>query len=531
MPIMFRLGIALSLIAWIAVPLRAQDAIPAETVTSLKRATAFIRVEGSNWKATGSGFVVSVEKDVLLVATNYHVVAPPDWDRGPKPTPAALATALKRVTVSVVFDGGSKSEQTVKAEVVAADPEADLAILRVNGVTNPPAAIEYANVPKPSETMPVYTFGYPFGQALATTKGAPAITVGKGSVSSLRLDADGNLNVVQIDGNLNPGNSGGPVVDAKGRLVGVAVSRVRNGQGIGFAVPAAVVARMMGGRFGSFHVVATQRDGKVVVRAELGVIDPRAKISGVNLYYFHVPSGMAKPLRDEPLEKNPAAKKLTLKSDGWTAVAEIPVESSSGEILLQAVPDGADGSVSNVRSFNLAPSKEVVAVAAAGRGPRIQGGFKDPEFEDKAPDGGLLVGIEVGVGRFGNNPVIKSVRPVFRAGGKDSVGEWHGPTSDAVVKETVQAVAKPGYAVGAITVKNGLGLDGLTVTFMKIKDDKLDPNDKYDSDYIGGKGGGQAVRVGGDGTSVIGLIGKTRADTASGLGLLYKDATPPNKKE
>jgi hypothetical protein len=159
---------------------------------------------------------------------------------------------------------------------------------------------------------------------------------------------------------------------------------------------------------------------------------------------------------------------------------------------------------------------------AGSRGPRIQGGGRDEEFEDEAPEGGMLVGLEVGVGRFVNNPVIKSVRPIYRVGNKESKGEWHGPTGNDVVKETVRVVAKPGYAVGAVTVKNGLGLDGLVVTFMKIKDGKLDTEDAYESEYIGGTGGGRPVKIGGDGTPVTGLIGRSRADTASGLGLLYE---------
>ena len=56
-------------------------------------------------------------------------------------------------------------------------------------------------------------------------------------MSSLRNDSDGELSVVQIDGNLNPGNSGGPIVDTKGRLVGVAVATIRDGQGIGLVIP------------------------------------------------------------------------------------------------------------------------------------------------------------------------------------------------------------------------------------------------------------------------------------------------------
>ena len=107
------------------------------------------------------------------------------------------------------------------------DPELDLAVLKVSGVKEMPEPIDYSHEPKLTETMPVYTFGFPFGEVLATGKAGPAITVGKGSISSLRLDDKGNLALVQIDGALNPGNSGGPVVDTQGHLVGVAAATIR----------------------------------------------------------------------------------------------------------------------------------------------------------------------------------------------------------------------------------------------------------------------------------------------------------------
>jgi hypothetical protein len=151
---------------------------------------------------------------------------------------------------------------------------------------------------------------------------------------------------------------------------------------------------------------------------------------------------------------------------------------------------------------------------------RIQGGGDNREFREVGPESSVLVGVEVGVGRFFDNPVVKSARPIFRAGEKETPGVWHGPTDKENVKEVVKVIAKPGYAVGVITVKTGLGIDGFSVTFMKVKDGKLDPTDSYESEWIGGMGGGPKQKIG-DGTLVIGLIGKDRADCLSGVGLLF----------
>jgi S1-C subfamily serine protease len=103
-------------------------------------------------------------------------------------------------------------------------------------MTELPRPVEFRETPDRVETMPVYTFGYPFGEALSTSHGNPAITVGRASVSSIRRDDFGRLVAVQIDGALNPGNSGGPVVDVKGRLIGVAVSTIRRAH-IGQVIP------------------------------------------------------------------------------------------------------------------------------------------------------------------------------------------------------------------------------------------------------------------------------------------------------
>jgi hypothetical protein len=150
---------------------------------------------------------------------------------------------------------------------------------------------------------------------------------------------------------------------------------------------------------------------------------------------------------------------------------------------------------------------------------RIQGGAFDPEFSETAPDGGLLVGFELGLKKFGKNDVVRTMRPIFRVGDKESPGQLRGTDTSRSSKVT----ARPGYAVGAITVKAGLTVDGMSITFMKIAPDgKLDPNDAYESAWIGGMGGGPPVRLGGDGTPVIGVIGKSNNNDMTGLGLLLR---------
>jgi S1-C subfamily serine protease len=330
-------------------PTRADDAITPETVTAIKAAAVYIRVEGDGWGGSGSGFVVAADKERVLVITNHHVAVrlPPNA----KPKPPA---------VSVVFNSGTKTEQEFPAMVVGADEERDLAVLRVVGLKDPPKPISSVDLPKPVETMGVFSFGFPFGQNLSVRKGFPAVTVGKASVSSLRNGDDGELTVIQIDGNLNPGNSGGPVVDSKGRLVGVAVSRIRNGQGIGFLIPAAEVGRLMAGRLGRVRVVAGKgTDGKPNARIEAELVDPAGAFRAATAYCVIVPPKGKTP---DPvaLDKHPDVRKFALKVEKGVAVGELAIEKAEGTLVVQVVCDrGIEAKPlgSRPRTFSLAPAK------------------------------------------------------------------------------------------------------------------------------------------------------------------------------
>lgn len=136
-------------------------------------------------------------------------------------------------------------------------------------------------------------------------------------------------------------------------------------------------------------------------------------------------------------------------------------------------------------------------------------GMGDVPFEDMARTGGLLVGFEVSYDKFFNNFRIKSVQPIYQAlNGRESGAVHAGP----VGVDTHQIVARPGYAVGAITVKSGLTVDGFSVTFMKINKDGLDARDSYTSEWQGGPGGGSKATLGGDGSFVVGVYGKLSKD-------------------
>lgn len=252
------------------------------SLDEIKKAVVYIIVNSLSANLTGSGFVFRVENDTALIATNHHVIEPA-WTK-------KMLEQDEPVQVTVVFDSGTANERTATAEVISADSDVDLAILRVRGVRKLPQPIDPGDAPRPRETMNVLLCGYPLGSALATGGRHPAITVGKGAVSSVRLDSDGEVAVVQIEGELNPGNSGGPAVDEDGRLVGIIVAKIV-GTGIGLAIPPAELTSLLTGRVGAPHFLAKVDQGQLGLMAIAPLMDPLRNIRSASMHYLQLDEG------------------------------------------------------------------------------------------------------------------------------------------------------------------------------------------------------------------------------------------------
>jgi S1-C subfamily serine protease len=269
-------------------PTRADGQIPAALLAKLKAATVFIKIHAGNLEGSGSGFVLRVDGDEALVVTNRHVAVP-----------HAKGGVARKADLEAVFHSSKKNEFTRKAEVLAADEDHDLAVLRVTGirgVADFPSPLNTSEKLSLSETMPVYIFGFPFGEMLSTTRGNPAVTIGKGTISSLREDETGDSAFIQIDGDVNPGNSGGPVVDSRGRLVGVTVAKLK-GTNIGMAIPPVELTRMLVGRVGNFdfRINRIVRDSTVEIDIRGSLIDPLERVKSASIRVVR-----ADDLKDKP---------------------------------------------------------------------------------------------------------------------------------------------------------------------------------------------------------------------------------------
>jgi S1-C subfamily serine protease len=169
--------------------------------------------------------------------------------------------------VEVTLHSGTPDSVTLLGRVLGVDRANDLAPLRVEAAKLP-APLKLASAGKLIETEDVYVFGFPFGREPGKN-----ITVNKSSVSSLRK-AGGVLKQVQVNGGMHPGNSGGPVTDAAGQVVGVAVSGLR-GTTINFAVPGDAVLGFFNGYAHEIWRGAAYKDGGQIGQpVRVGLVDP-----------------------------------------------------------------------------------------------------------------------------------------------------------------------------------------------------------------------------------------------------------------
>ncbi len=186
------------------------------TVAAVKRvAPAVVTVINRNAADTGSGsgVVISNEGHIL---TNHHVVEGSD-------------------RLSVIFSDSTRQEATL----IGSDPLSDIAVIKIDGPVPAVALVGDSEQLEPGET--VIAIGSPLGNFRNT------VTVGV--VSALSRSVGSFEGLIQTDASINRGNSGGPLINLRGEVIGINTLVVRgNGpllggdqaEGLGFAVPATI---------------------------------------------------------------------------------------------------------------------------------------------------------------------------------------------------------------------------------------------------------------------------------------------------
>jgi hypothetical protein len=322
-----RFGLLALVIVITASAVPADQPIPLPTLNKIKSATVYIKVTTPTGQGSGSGFAIQVD-DKYLIVTNDHVVNPET--RGGKNVPSKKGPSSPP-KIQVVFNSGQATEQAWDAEIVAADPQVDLALLSIRA-QRLPNVLEISKPVKPVETLPIFMIGFPFGERLAARDTNPAVTVGRGSISSIRTDEFGGR-LIQIDGDVNPGNSGGPVVDGEGRLVGVTVAKILR-TNIGMVIPADEIPKLLQPRFPKINLqTARSSNGSMKAEVQLDFMDPLHKVKSVQLRYRPAADGrpLSKDADQNIWPELPEAKVIELTRKNRQAHGHFEVASPGGK--------------------------------------------------------------------------------------------------------------------------------------------------------------------------------------------------------
>jgi S1-C subfamily serine protease len=186
--------------------------------------------------STGSGFVVDPVGDIL---TNHHVIDGAD----------------------AIFVRFSEEKREYRAELVGTDPNTDLALLRIDPAGRPLPVLEFGDSDMVEVGSWAVAIGNPFGNLESTLTVGVVSAKGRGDLKIGGLTPR-YQDFIQTDASINFGNSGGPLVDVQGRLIGVNTAINQRGQGIGFAVPSNLV----------MNIYSQLREHGRVIRGYLGIM-------------------------------------------------------------------------------------------------------------------------------------------------------------------------------------------------------------------------------------------------------------------
>lgn len=238
---------------------------------------------GKTVRGVGSGVIVTANGQVL---TNEHVVAN---------------------AVSVEVDLASRDRVT--ARVLYADDMLDLALLELDSAPdNLQPLVLGERTPAPGEW--VMAVGQPFGLGNTVTVGVVG-GLGRDHDDLGRPDGlrpDGIWNFIQTDASINVGNSGGPLVDADGSVLGITTAVRNDGQGLAFAIPAAMAKRFLE-EVWTYNRVRHARLGLSAENAEAGALPGRGSVVRVTSVD----------------ETGPAAKAGIVAGDFILAMDDVPI--------------------------------------------------------------------------------------------------------------------------------------------------------------------------------------------------------------
>jgi len=298
-------------------------------------------------RSLGTGFIISTDG---YIVTNNHVVADAD-------------------TVYVSLQGAPGKERSLVARVIGADEETDLALVKVQAPNELPS-VSFGDSDALEVGEWVLAIGNPFGLGHTVTAG---ILSAKGrNIQSGPFD-----NFLQTDASINPGNSGGPLINKDGKVIGINTAIVASGQGIGFAIPSNMAAKIIeqlksSGKVSRGWIGVNMQDVDANTAKALGLkTDKGALVGGV-------------------MPGQPADKAGIRAGDVIVKVDATPIEDTSG--LLRSIATLSPGTKVTITVIRDGKFLEL-PVTLAARNVRGASAQHDAQEGQKKP--GALLGLSV----------------------------------------------------------------------------------------------------------------------------------------
>jgi len=304
------------------------------TLDRAKSAAVFFEVEGNEGSISwGSGWF-GVEENLII--TNAHVLS------------MLSPTSPKPKKISVYVNPGTEKERIIahsKLEILAVDRYADLAVIRVLNEKDLPTPLKVRMSSELRDLEPLVILGYPGGRLTSNINGhsrAPRVTVSTTNFQTLTTDIEGNLYAVQYRGGAGQGNSGGPMVDMDGNVIGIIVRGPSDRQFsafIGYGVPTEFVTGVLAGRVSDVEYgQAFRKDGKVHIPVTANIIDPFQRMKSVSIAAWI----------GEPSKKTRASGKEHITDPGDADFSELNLDykwtkekqTASGTVTLPELPSG-----------------------------------------------------------------------------------------------------------------------------------------------------------------------------------------------
>lgn len=287
----------------------------------------------------GSGFIVSADG---YIVTNNHVVADAD-------------------VINITLDEKNGKSETFQARLIGSDEETDLALLKVEAKKALPF-LTFGNSDALRVGEWLLAIGNPFGLDHTVTAGI--LSAKNRNIHSGPFD-----NFLQTDASINPGNSGGPLLNMAGEVVGINTAIIASGQGIGFAIPSNMAAK----------IIEQIKTGKKVSRGWMGVniqdvSEDIAKALGLKEAKGALIAGV--------MDNEPAAKAGVKDGDIILAVDGQPVADSSA--LLRAIADKAPGSVARLTIWRNGKDLELKVVLGERKSSQASRSALAPAEKDEA---------------------------------------------------------------------------------------------------------------------------------------------------